>query len=373
MSNDLVKFQPQAVAVHSIDQMQTMADAFVAAGLFPSIKTKPQAFALMLLCQAKGLHPATAMERYHIMPQGGATLKASAMLEDFRRAGGKVKWHRRDDECVDATFILGDESIRVCWDDARVKRAQLGGNHGKFPAQMKTARCIAEAVRLLSPEIAGGMHTPEEMEDIPQPARQVSIVVEPTQPITQQPATPPPAVVIPPAPEAAPARKPWHVQASDALSSALAEQCDLTDILVKLEQHYADPRKATHVVNVITPFKDQLIAAGHSDALIRMGIIPPPVQQAEVIDAEIENPFEPAPQQSAHAEGSIEWHIEQSPDAQAKFLIELLQNYTSPDDVQAYNNDFAVYSRNTKTAVKKRADVQAAHAAATKRMGIVKP
>lgn len=189
---------------------------------------------------------------------------------------------------------------------------------------------------------------------------------EPTQPITQQ--TTPPAPVIPPATPQQPARKPWYIQAADDLTAALAEGADVSDILAYLEKQHSDSRKASYAIQAITPHVDQLIAAGHSAALIRMSIIlpPAPFQQApasaSIPDAEIEddNGFPPAPVKPHPAEGSPEWFATLEPDTQASELIALLGTFTKPDDLPEYHRSFVPLSAVTPDAVKKRKDVRAA-------------
>ncbi len=72
------------------NEIESMAIAVSKSGLF-GMKTPDQAIALMLLCQAEGLHPAIAARDYHII-QGRPALKADAMLARFQQAGGKVEW-----------------------------------------------------------------------------------------------------------------------------------------------------------------------------------------------------------------------------------------------------------------------------------------
>jgi hypothetical protein len=58
------------------------------------------------------------------------------------------------------------------WDSERVKKAGLGGNHNKYPLQMKAARCISEGVRASFPACLCGFYTPEEVQDFDTPKRQ---------------------------------------------------------------------------------------------------------------------------------------------------------------------------------------------------------
>lgn len=151
----------------SFSEMKTLANAVAQSGLF-GIKTPQEAFALMAIAQAEGMHPAIAARDYHII-HGRPTLKADAMLARFQVSGGKVEWHTYSDTIADATFSHPQGgTVRITWDMARVQAGQLGGNgmYKKFPRQMLRARTISEGIRTIYPGIAIGMYTPEEAEDM---------------------------------------------------------------------------------------------------------------------------------------------------------------------------------------------------------------
>jgi hypothetical protein len=167
--NALTIHQPATViepAYHSIDEIGRMATVFAKSGLF-GVKTVEQAAALMLVAQADGLHPATVARDYDII-QGRPAKKAEAMLRDFIRNGGAVKWHTLSDAKADATFThpQGGE-VRIDWDMKRAKDAQLGGKDmwKKFPRQMLRSRVISEGIRTVCPMATGGMYVPEEVRD----------------------------------------------------------------------------------------------------------------------------------------------------------------------------------------------------------------
>lgn len=149
----------------TITDLERMANAVAASKLF-GITNPEQALALMLVAQAEGLHPATAARDYHII-QGRPTLKADAMLARYLASGGKVEWHEHTDAKVAATFSHPQGgTLRIEWDDARVKAAELtSAMHKKYPRQMKRARVISEGVRATNPAVAVGIYTPEEAED----------------------------------------------------------------------------------------------------------------------------------------------------------------------------------------------------------------
>ncbi len=150
----------------TMQDMSNLSVAFAKSGLF-GYKSSSEAFALMAIAQANGLHPAKAAERYHII-QGRPAMKADAMLSAFQEAGGKVRWVKRSDtECkLHLEHPQGGE-LDVTWTIDRAKKAGLTGKNTwqQFPAQMLAARCVSEGVRALFPACLSGMYTPDEVHD----------------------------------------------------------------------------------------------------------------------------------------------------------------------------------------------------------------
>jgi hypothetical protein len=196
MSQDLIVHQPALIPFREVEQMGRV----MAASKLFGIQSEPQAIALMLLCQSENLHPAVAMRDFHII-SGRPALKADAMLSRFKAAGGKVKWHRYDDDGVEATFTAPDgDNITLDWTPARVQQAQLGGNamHKKFPRQMLKARCISEGIRAVYPGVLSGLYAPEEVRDITGPADTQSEEYLPREPEPRpEPPAPAPRTEIP--------------------------------------------------------------------------------------------------------------------------------------------------------------------------------
>lgn len=157
----------EIITKESVDCVSRMAKAFAMSGLF-GFKTEADAFALMTIAQANGLHPAKAAERYHII-QGRPAMKSEAMLSSFQESGGKIKWLKRTNtECVLHLEHPQGGELDVKWDIARAKAAGLTDKNTwkQFPAQMLSARCVSEGVRALFPACLCGMYTPEEVTDM---------------------------------------------------------------------------------------------------------------------------------------------------------------------------------------------------------------
>jgi len=173
-----------ALAHIPISDVEKMATAMAKSGLF-GMKTPDQAFALMLLCQGEGMHPAIAVRDFHII-QGRPTLKADAMLARFQNAGGKVQWDVYTDAEVTGTFSHpSGGSLKLTWTFAQAKSIGLTGkdNWKNYPRAMLRARVISEGIRTVYPGCVVGTYTAEELEEIPKPkdmgmVEEVAAVVE---------------------------------------------------------------------------------------------------------------------------------------------------------------------------------------------------
>ena len=179
---------PATIDVHAMDKM---ASAVARSGLFAL--TEPQAFTLMLLAHSRGLHPAQAFERYHVINNRPA-MKADAMLAEFQRAGGVVTWARHDDDACQATFTCPGvgSPVTITWTREDAKRAQLLRNPmwDKYPRQMLRARVISEGVRTVFPGVCVGTYTVEEVQDmaasVPAASQEYTFVDHPTPQATPQ-------------------------------------------------------------------------------------------------------------------------------------------------------------------------------------------
>lgn len=148
------------------NEIEQMATSVAASKLF-GINNKDQAVALMLLCQAEGLHPAIAARDYHLI-QGRPALKADAMLARFQQAGGSVQWKVYTDEKVTGIFSHpAGGSLEVSWDIQQAKSIGIANkdNWKNYPRAMLRARVISEGIRSVYPGCVVGVYTPEEVSD----------------------------------------------------------------------------------------------------------------------------------------------------------------------------------------------------------------
>jgi hypothetical protein len=158
-------------ALVPVADIEKMAVAIAKSKMF-GMKTPEEAFALMLIAQAEGMHPAIAARDYHVI-QGRPTLKADAMMARFQQAGGKVQWEVYTDAEVTGVFSHPQGgSLKLTWTFAQARSIGLTtkDNWQNYPRAMLRARCISEGIRTVYPGCVVGTYTAEELEEIPAPA-----------------------------------------------------------------------------------------------------------------------------------------------------------------------------------------------------------
>lgn len=154
------------VQIYSVPDLKEMGRVMATTGMF-GFKKPDEAFALMLIAQAEGRHPATIAQDYDVI-QGRPALKSVAALARFQIAGGRVQWIESNHERAVAEFSHpSGGTLCITWDMERARIAQLAGkdNWKKFPDQMLRARCAAEGVRAVFPACLNGMYVSEEVQD----------------------------------------------------------------------------------------------------------------------------------------------------------------------------------------------------------------
>lgn len=185
----------KSLAVLPVNDVRELAKAVAESGLFPTAKTHQSAFALMMLCQAEGLHPMQAMRRYHII-NGQPSMKADAMLAEFQLRGGTVEWKQHDELACEGIFVapgvVGQTTIRWTYEDAvKAGVAKTNANYDKYRRQMLRARVISEGIRMTMPAVVMGLYTPEEVEDFEKPPAQGRMIdaeiVPPPEPPKEEP------------------------------------------------------------------------------------------------------------------------------------------------------------------------------------------
>jgi len=160
-------------------ELESMSSYIVRSKLFGA-KDESQAMSLMLLAQAEGLHPMTAIQDFDIV-QGRPARKTHSILARFQAAGGKVAWEEITPTRACGVFSHAQGgSLKVEWTFADAQKANLTGkdNWKNYPKAMLRARCIAEGVRAVFPGAIGGMLTVEEAQDMAPSRGEIDITPE---------------------------------------------------------------------------------------------------------------------------------------------------------------------------------------------------
>jgi hypothetical protein len=167
VAKDLISLSAEARGQHyTLTELEKMATTFAKSGMF-GVRTTEQAFALMLLAQAEGIHPAIAARDYNII-DGRTALRSDAMLARFHAAGGTVKWHSLTDKRACATFTHAcSGSLKIDWTLKMAVRAGIADNEywQKYPRAMLRSRTSSEGIRAVYPAVIVGVYTVDELRD----------------------------------------------------------------------------------------------------------------------------------------------------------------------------------------------------------------
>jgi hypothetical protein len=155
-----------------LDEMWRVAEILAASGLCAA-KTPEQAFTMLMLCQADGLHPMTAMRRYHLMDIRGRvvpTMRSDAAQGEMQARGWLITPLVRTGEEARAEFSHPAKCPNGFVVSATLAEYKAAGLTTKdtwksYPADMLWARLVMRACRTLDPGIIAGVYSPEEIED----------------------------------------------------------------------------------------------------------------------------------------------------------------------------------------------------------------
>jgi hypothetical protein len=146
--------------------LQQMGSAICRSGMF-GCQNEEQGKILAMACMVEQSNPVEIARVYHII-KGKLTMRADAMLAEYRKRGGKCKWESRvnDVEKARAQFIWEDhDSIEeYSKDDARREGLLGKDNYKNSLPDMLRARLVSKVVRMLAPEICAGYYTSEELD-----------------------------------------------------------------------------------------------------------------------------------------------------------------------------------------------------------------
>ena len=149
-----------------------------AAERFCGAKSSEEGEAINLICLLEGITYLDFIRRYHLV-RGKPTMRYDAMLTHFRRLGGRYRIVERTSENAAIEWVFEGNTYlwSYSWEDAQQSRWPWkdAEDHSKglkdnwsTPTDRKNmlfARLVSDSLRVICPEVAEGIYTPEETAD----------------------------------------------------------------------------------------------------------------------------------------------------------------------------------------------------------------
>ena len=173
--------------IDPIAAMNAYGDDIAKSGLL-GCQNISQGRVMAMECFARRTTAVALSQQFHII-DNKLSMKADAMLAEFRRLGGKHKVLSRTADKAEIELIDGDESQRFAftWEDAKqepfvwdgkrkdvlaaiasgkTEKLTLNPNYAspRKRMQMLWSRVVSDGVRTLKPEVNFGRYTPEDLE-----------------------------------------------------------------------------------------------------------------------------------------------------------------------------------------------------------------
>lgn len=132
---------------------------------------------LAMACVSERMNPVELTRRYHLIG-GNLSMKADAMLAEFRRRGGDHTLITRTPEEAEVELSIGKgrqrkvQRFKFTWQEAKAesyvyrqdgKTYKENWSTPRRRMQMLWARLISDSVRVMAPEVNAGQYTPEEL------------------------------------------------------------------------------------------------------------------------------------------------------------------------------------------------------------------
>jgi hypothetical protein len=167
-------------------EIATAGALLAQSGMFGAMN-QAAGFVIAATCHQQGISLMEFTRTYHIV-EGKPSMRADAMLAEFRKAGGKHRILSNTTERAAVELEIDGQKVEFAYDINDAKRTgdcfkgdgkTLKHNWSKRPEDMLWARVISRGVRRLRPEIVAGLYTPEEVEDFaPERAAPAPITVD---------------------------------------------------------------------------------------------------------------------------------------------------------------------------------------------------
>lgn len=160
-----------ALPVQHMSDLEAIGNAIAQSGMF-GVKNAASGLVVAATCHQQGITLLEFQRTYHIV-EGRPSMRADAMLAEFRKLGGKVKIVENSvtRAAADFTFEGHTYPLEYTIEDAKRTGDALKGDGSikqmwqKRADDMLWARLVSRSVRKLAPEICSGLYTPEEVAD----------------------------------------------------------------------------------------------------------------------------------------------------------------------------------------------------------------
>ena len=157
--------------IERMADLEAVGNAIAQSGMF-GVRNAASGLVVAATCHQQGITLMEFQRTYHIV-EGRPSMRADAMLAEFRKLGGKVQI--TENSVTRAAAVFSFEGQKYDWeytiDDAKRTGDALKGDGTvkqmwqKRPDDMLWARLVSRSIRKLAPEICSGLYTPEEVAD----------------------------------------------------------------------------------------------------------------------------------------------------------------------------------------------------------------
>jgi hypothetical protein len=179
-----------ALPARTMGELAQAGQLLAQSGMF-GVNSPAAGFVVAATCFQQGISLMEFNRTYHIV-EGRPSMRADAMLAEFRKRGGKYRIVENGTERAEADFEFEGVAYKGVYtmDDARRTGDAFKGdgktlkhNWAKRPEDMLWARMVSRSVRRLCPEIVAGIYTPEETEDFDdrQAPRAAPVAIDPAE------------------------------------------------------------------------------------------------------------------------------------------------------------------------------------------------
>lgn len=164
--------QAVALPINTMAELERAGAMLAKSGMF-GINNDQAGFVVAATCHQQGISLLEFNRTYHIV-EGRPSMRADAMLAEFRNRGGR--YEILENSTTRAAAVFEFDNQRVTFEFTSADAARTGDcfkadgktfkhNWAHRPDDMLWARMVSRAVRRLCPEIVAGLYTPEEAAD----------------------------------------------------------------------------------------------------------------------------------------------------------------------------------------------------------------